>query len=160
MAMYRVSGTANASKGAKYPYFTLTIFYDHDSAANAARAYVENAIKKNENKDADVYKASIEGRKVIFYNEYECIDTFSAIVDENPILSLNVFPIKEWPSGAKCIYTYRGYDIAEYDDKSWNISASGFIFGYVSKGNIEAALQHIDHIIFESNLQLNKEDDE
>ena len=158
MAMYRVSGILSISKGTKYPYFIPTVFYDHESAADAAKTYIENAIKKHA--DKNVYKSSIEGRKVVFYNAYEPIDTFSAIVDENPIVSLNVFPIKEWNHGANCLYTYRGYDIAEYDNGSWPISASGFIFGIVSKDNIEAALQHIDHIVFEANLQMCKEDDE
>lgn len=152
MAMYRISGTANVSKGAKYPYFIPTVFYDHDSAADAAKTYIEGVIKKHADKDA--YKASVEGRKVIFYNAYDYIDTFSAIIDENIVVSVNVIPIKEWNSGADCLYSYRGYDIIEDANELWCISASGFTFGVVSKGNIEAALQHIDHIIFESSLQL------
>lgn len=154
--LYRVSGVLNVSKGTKYPYFVPTMFNDHESASDAAETYVENVIKKHE----DAYKASIEGRKVVFNNAYEAIDTFSAIVNENPVISLNVFPVKKWNHGANYLYTYRGYDIAEHDDMTWNISASGFIFGYVSKDNIEAALQHIDHLVFESNLQMCKEDDE
>ena len=154
--LYRVSGVLNVSKDTKYPYFVPTVFDDHESASDAAETYVENAIKKHE----DAYKASIEGRKVDFNNAYEAIDTFSAIVNENPVISLNVFPVKKWYRGATYFYTYRGYDIGEHDDTTWNISASGFIFGYVSKDNLEAALQHIDHLVFESNLQMCKEDDE
>ena len=154
--LYRVSGVSNVSKGTKYPYFIPTVFNDHESASDAAEMYVENVIMKHE----DSYKASIEGRKGGFNNAYDAIDTFSAIVNENLIISLNVFPVKKWNCGANYLYTYRGYDIAEHDDTTWNISASGFVFGYVSKDNLEAALQHIDHLVFESNLQMCKEDDE
>lgn len=154
--LYRVSGVSNVSKGTKYPYFVPTVFNDHESASDAAETYVENVIKKHE----DSYKASIEGRKGGFNNAYDAIDTFSAVVNENLIISLNVFPVKKWNCGANYLYTYRGYDIAEHDDTTWNISASGFVFGYVSKDNLEAALQHIDHLVFESNLQMCKEDDE
>lgn len=154
--LYRVSGVSNVSKGTKYPYFVPTVFNDHESASDAAETYVENVIKKHE----DSYKASIEGRKGGFNNAYDAIDTFSAVVNENLIISLNVFPVKKWNCGANYLYTYRGYDIAEHDDTTWNISASGFVFGYVSKDNLEAALQHIDHLVFESNLQMRKEDDE
>ena len=152
MALYRVSGTVNISKGVNYPYFIPNVFYDHDSAADAAKTYIENVIKKHS--DKDVYKASIEGRKVLFYGSYDAIDTFSAVSSENVIMSLSVFPIKEYTSGANCLYTYRDYDIIENSDEMWNIMSSGFMFGIVSKGNIEAALQHIDHLIFESNLQV------
>lgn len=156
--LYRISGKHRVSKDVQCIFFIPSLFDDRLSAVEKAKAYIDSEVKLN--MDNGAYKASIEGKKASAYNSYDATDTFSAVVYDEVLMCLNVYPVIEYGANDGCLFSYRGYDINAIADGTWSIYSSGFLFGKVSKDNIEAALQHIDHIIFEAELQQNSNDEE
>ena len=155
---YRISGKCRMSKDVQNIFFIPTLFDSRSAAVEKAKAYTDNNAKQN---GKDVYKTSIEGRSASVLNSHDAADTFSVVsYDEEVLLCLNVYPVIEYDIGCTYLYAYRGYKVYEIDDNTWGISASDFLFGTITKGNIEAALQHIDHIIFEHILQQRYKEEE
>lgn len=156
--LYRVSGKKRMSKDIQCIFFVPSLFEDRLSAVEKAKAYIDNEVKLNVNKGA--YKASIEGKNASAYNSHDAADTFSAIIYDEIYMCLNVYPVIEYGDNNRRVFSYRGYDIVSVDTETWGIYSSDFLFGKISKDNVEAALQYIDHFIFELLLQQNGEEED
>jgi len=147
--MYRVAGIKHLSKNVQYPFTDCMgadgIIYWTNDAIEHAKIVAKKIAQSNENSAVSVVEND---------NDTECI--YHVKVTDNStktdMADIFVYPItvsadKESSFG-EYIFTYRGMN---YDSRTNEVNASGFIFSRVS--SLDEAFMFIDSFLFACSLQ-------